>query len=103
MRILHGEFGPKVNIGRHPIQPFGTLKGGLINFHLNSAPATVGTFLSSVDSLRRNDVSGVFHPGGGPQGHLGPLEFRLDIGDEMHFNHGTHHNLSVAFGPTFRF
>lgn len=103
MRVLHGEFGPKVNIGHHAIQPFVTLKGGFINFRLNNEPATVGTFLSSVDNLRRNNVSGVFYPGGGLQGHLGPLGLRLDIGDEMYFNHGTHHNLSVAFGPTFRF
>jgi hypothetical protein len=103
LRVLHGEFGPKINIGRHAIQPFVTVKGGFINFRLNNAPATVGTFFSSVDNLRRNDVSGVFYPGGGLQGHLGPVGLRLDVGDEMYFNHGTHHNLSVAFGPTFQF
>jgi len=27
LRVLHGEFGPRVNIGHHAIQPFVTLKG----------------------------------------------------------------------------
>jgi hypothetical protein len=103
LRVLHGEFGPKINIGHHAIQPFITLKGGFINFQLSDAPATVGTFFSSVDGLRRNSVNGVLYPGGGLQGHLGPIGLRLDVGDEMYFNHGTHHNLSIAFGPTFQF
>ena len=103
MRVLHGEFGPKVNIGRHAIQPFVTLKGGFINLRLNNAPATVGTFFSSVNGLRTDNVNGVLYPGGGLQGHLGPIGLRLDVGDEIYFNHGTHNNLRVAFGPTFRF
>src|ERR1700736_6576212 len=81
MRVLHGEFGPKVNIGHHAIQPFVTLKGGFVDF-------------------RANNVNGVLYPGGGLQGHLGPIGLRLDVGDEIYFNHGTHNNLRVAFGPT---
>jgi Outer membrane protein beta-barrel domain len=103
LRILHGEFGPRVNIGHHDVQPFVTLKGGFINFRLDNAPATVGTFFSSVNGLRADNVNGVLYPGGGLQGHLGPIGLRLDIGDEIYFNHGTHHNLRVAFGPTFQF
>jgi hypothetical protein len=103
LRILHGEFGPRINLGRHAIQPFVTMQGGFINFRFDNAPATFGTFLSSVNGLRANDVSGVLYPGGGLQGHLGPLGLRLDIGDEIYFNHGAHHNLSVAFGPVFQF
>jgi hypothetical protein len=103
MRVIHGEFGPRVNIGHHAIQPFVTLKGGFIDFRLNNAPATAGTFFSSVNGLRTNNVNGVFYPGGGLQGHLGPIGLRLDVGDEIYFNHGTHNNLRVAFGPTFRF
>src|SRR5215472_15976667 len=103
LRVLHGEFGPRLNLGRHAIQPFITLKGGFVNFRFNNAPATVGTFLSSVNGLRADSVNAVFYPGGGLQGHLGPLGLRLDVGDEMYFNHGTHNNLRIAFGPTFRF
>jgi hypothetical protein len=103
LRIIHGEFGPRVNIGHHAIQPFVTLKGGFIDFRLDNAPATLGTFFSSVNGLRANNVNGVLYPGGGLQGHLGPIGLRLDVGDEMYFNHGTHNNLRVAFGPVFRF
>jgi hypothetical protein len=103
LRVLHGEFGPKVNIGHHAIQPFVTLKGGFVNFRFDNAPATLGTFFSSVDGLRRNDVSGVLYPGGGLQAHLGPIGLRLDVGDEIYFNHGAHNNLRIAFGPVFRF
>ena len=104
MRTLHGEFGPKVNLGEHwHVHPFVTLKGGFVNFRLNSEPATIGTFFSSVDNLRRKNVNGVLYPGGGLEGHVGPLGIRLDIGDEMYFNSGTHNNLRVAFGPYIRF
>jgi hypothetical protein len=103
LRVLHGEFGPRVNIGHHAIQPFVILKGGIIDFRLDDAPATLGTFFSSVNGLRANNVNGVLYPGGGFEGHLGPVGLRLDIGDEMYFNHGTHNNLRIAFGPVFRF
>jgi hypothetical protein len=103
LRILHGEFGPKINIGHHAIQPFVTLKGGFVDFRIESAPATLGTFFSSVNGLRADNVNGVLYPGGGLQGHLGPIGLRLDVGDEIYFNHGTHNNLRVAFGPVFRF
>jgi Outer membrane protein beta-barrel domain len=103
LRTLHGEFGPKVNIGHHAIQPFVFVKGGFINFRIDGAPATVGTFISSVSGLRASDVSPVLYPGGGLQAHLGPIGLRLDVGDELYFNNGAHHNLRVAFGPVFRF
>jgi hypothetical protein len=104
MRTLHGEFGPKVNLGEHwHVHPFVTLKGGFVDFRLNNAPATIGTFFSSVDNLRRKNVDGVLYPGGGLEGHLGPVGIRFDIGDEMYFNSGTHNNLRIAFGPYIRF
>jgi len=104
LRVLHGEFGPKVNLGEHfHVHPFLTLKGGFVNFRLSNAPATIGTFFSTVDSLRTNNVSAVLYPGGGIEGHLGPVGLRMDIGDEMYFNKGTHNNLSISLGPYIRF
>ena len=104
MRILHGEFGPKVNLGEHyHVHPFVTLKGGFVDFRINNAPATIGTFISSVQNLRRSNVDGVFYPGGGVEGHLGPVGLRVDIGDEIYFNGGTHNNLRISFGPYIRF
>ena len=39
----------------------------------------------------------------GLEGHLGPVGLRLDVGDEIYFASGTHHNLRLAFGPYIRF
>lgn len=103
LRVLHGLFGPKLDLGHSNFHPFITAKGGFINFRLDSRPATLDTFFSSVDNLRAKDVSAVFYPGGGLEGHLGPVGLRLDVGDEMYFSGGTHHNLRVAFGPYIRF
>jgi hypothetical protein len=103
LRVLHGEFGPKLDLGHGRIRPFVTVKGGGIHFGLSNAPATLGTFFSSVNNLRTTNVSAVLYPGGGLQGQLGPLGLRLDIGDEIYFNNGAHHNLSMGFGPYLRF
>ena len=103
LRLLHGLFGPKVDLGFSNFHPFVTLKAGFLNTRFDARPATVGTFLSSVDNLRSKDVSGILYPGGGLEGRIGPLGLRLDIGDEMYFNNGTHHNLRVAFGPFIHF
>jgi hypothetical protein len=104
MRVLHGEFGPKVNLGEHHhIHPFVFAKGGFIDFRINNAPATLGTFFSSIRTLRSNNVSGVFYPGGGLEGRLGPIGLRLDIGDEIYVNNGSNNNFRLTFGPFLRF
>ena len=103
LRLLHGLFGPKFEVGPSALHPFVVLKGGFINTRFDSRPATLGNFFSSVDSLRTNNVSAVFYPGAGLEGHVGFLGLRLEAGDEMYFNGGTHHNLRVSFGPFIRF
>lgn len=103
-RLLHGLFGPKINLGgRHGITPFITLKGGFIDFMFDQRPATVSTFVSTVGNLRTSNFNGVLSPGGGFEGRLGPLGLRFDIADEMYFNRGTHNNLRLAFGPFIHF
>jgi hypothetical protein len=102
-RVIHGLIGPRVNLGHHRIQPFLTVKGGIMNFQLSNAPVTVGGFTSSVANLRDNNVIGTLYPGGGIEGHLGPVGLRLDAGDEIYFQNGAHHNLRIAFGPYIRF
>ncbi len=102
LRLLHGLFGPTIHT-RGAIQAFVTLKGGFINFRLDPRPATFETSTSSAENLRANDVSGVLYPGAGLEGHIGPIGLRLDVGDEMYFDNGTHHNVRVAFGPIIRF
>jgi hypothetical protein len=103
LRILHGMFGPKIQTGHGAVRAFITVKGGFMDFRFDPRPATFDTFTSSVTSLRAQNVNGVLYPGGGLEAHLGPVGLRLDVGDEIYFNNGTHHNLRVAFGPMIRF
>jgi hypothetical protein len=103
LRLLHGLFGPKLSLGHSNFHLFLAVKGGFLNTRFDSRPANLDTFFSSVDNLRAKDVMGVFYPGGGVEGRVGPIGLRLDVGDEMYFNSGTHHNLRVALGPYIRF
>jgi hypothetical protein len=103
LRVLHGLFGPKVELGHGAIRPFVTVKGGFINFSLDSRNPSFTGFTSSVQNLRADNVNGVLYPGGGVEAHAGPLGLRLDVGDEIYFNHGSHNNLRVALGPFIRF
>ena len=103
LRILHGLFGPKLQTGGEAVRAFLTVKGGFINFRLDNRPATFGTFTSSVDNLRTDNVNGVVYPGGGVEFYLGPIGIRGEAGDEIYFNHGAHNNLRVAIGPNIRF
>ena len=103
VRLLHGMIGPKVSLGHSNFHLFVTAKGGFLETLFDTRPANLDTFFSSVDNLRAKNVNAVFYPGGGVEGRLGPIGLRLDVGDEMYFNHGAHNNLRVAFGPYIRF
>lgn len=102
-RKLDGLFGPKFETNRGPVRLFLTVKGGGTSFHFDPRPATFATFTSTVDNLRASNVNGVVYPGGGIEAFLGPFGLRLDVGDEIYFASGAHHNLRVTFGPTIRF
>ena len=103
LRILHGMIGPKLQIGGGPLRAFLTVKGGGIDFMFSSAPVTFATFTSSVASLRASSVNGVLYPGGGLEAYLGPIGLRVDVGDEIYFQNGAHHNLRITVGPHIRF
>ncbi len=103
LKVLHGLFGPKIVAGHGAIRPFLMVKGGFVNFRLDPRPASFAGFVSSVDNLRANNVSGTLYPGAGLEGRIGPVGLRLEAGDEIYFAGGTHHNPRVAFGPFIRF
>jgi len=103
LKVLHGLGGFKLIGTRHAIRPFLLIKGGFVNFQLNPKPASFGTFATSVQNLRRNNVTGVFYPGAGVEGHLGPIGLRLEAGDEIYYAGPPHHNARVSFGPFLRF
>ena len=102
-QTLHGLFGPKLELGHSMFRPFLEVKGGFVNYFFDARNATVDTFVSSIGNLRAQNMNAALMPGGGLEGRLGPVGLRLDVGDEMYFNHGTHHNLKVMFGPFVRF
>ena len=103
LRILHGMIGPKLQTGGGAFRAFLTLKGGGANFMFSDAPVTFATFTSSVAGLRSNNVVGVLYPGGGIEAYLGPFGLRFDVGDEIYFQSGAHHNLRLTVGPSIRF
>jgi hypothetical protein len=103
LRLLHGEFGPKLQTNRGPLRLFITAKGGAMAFRFDPRPVTFGTFTSSVEDLRADTAMATFYPGGGVEAYLGPVGLRLDVGDTMYFANGVHHNLTVQFGPSIRF
>ncbi len=102
-RILHGMIGPKFQTSGEAWKVFVTVKGGFINFRFDDRPATVGNFISSVESLRTDNVRGVLYPGGGIEVNAKFIGFRFDIGDEIYWRNGAQHNLRMAFGPHIRF
>jgi hypothetical protein len=103
VRTLQGLFGPKLELGHGRVRPFVELKGGFVNYMFNSAPAGLSTFSTQIQNLRAQNMNAALMPGGGIEGTLGPVGLRLDAGDEMYFNNGTHHNLTIKFGPFIRF
>jgi len=103
LKVLHGLFGPKIVAGHGAIRPFLMVKGGFVNFRLDPRPAGFAGFVSSVDNLRANNVSGTLYPGAGLEGRIGPVGLRLEAGDEIYFAGRAHHNPRVAFGPFIRF
>jgi len=103
VRVLHGAFGPKIDLGHSAFHPFLFVKGGFVNYMLDSRSASFDTFTSSVQHLRADNVNAELLAGGGLEGHIGPLGLRVDVGDEMVLNNGARHNLAVTFGPYLRF
>lgn len=80
------------------------LKGGILNFLPDIRTTTlIGTIQGSVPSSGTAFNEAVFYPGGGIGFHAGILGIRIDAGDEIYWDAGTHHNLRITFGPTIRF
>jgi hypothetical protein len=102
LRPLHALFGPKISTGGGPFRFFGTFKAGLINFSTSNQNASSG-FQSAIGDVTTGNTSAAIMPGVGVEGFFGPIGLRADVGDEIYFKNGTHNNLRVTFGPTFRF
>ncbi len=101
LKILDGLFGPKFQAPLGPVQLFGTLKGGFVNFSV-SRGATTSSFTNALSSIPNGNTNGAFYPGGGIELFYHWIGLRAEVGDLMYFDHGTNHNLKFTIGPQFR-
>jgi hypothetical protein len=102
LRPLHALFGPKIETSGGSLRFYGTFKAGLLNFSATNKTGTAG-FTSSLSDVTTGNTSAAIYPGLGVEGFAGPFGLRLEGGDEIYFNNGTHNNLKVTFGPVLRF
>jgi hypothetical protein len=99
--VIHGNGGFKVQTKGGSYFLF--FKGGVMNFRPESQTTSLPSFISGLIDTSGTTTQAVFYPGGGIGFHAGLLGIRVDAGDEMYWDNGTHHNLRITFGPTFRF
>jgi hypothetical protein len=100
--LLRGLAGPKLITGIEHAKVFGTVQGGFIRFGVSNGTITSG-LSNSLTSFADNNTHAALYPGVGTEFYVGPVGFRLDVGDFMYWAEGVHHNLSVGFGPQFKF
>ncbi|PYX85665.1 MAG: hypothetical protein DMG68_17515 [Acidobacteria bacterium] len=102
VRTINALFGPKYNVKVWPIQGFVTIKGGFVNFSSDVLNASQG-FTSALGSVTSGDTRPAFYPAVGLEKFLGPIGLRVELGDDIYFDHGMRQNLRATFGPQFRF
>lgn len=101
--VTQGLFGPMIQPAHGHFRPFATLKVGFTDFRLSTSLLPYSNVVSSVFGLRTSNLNAALYPAGGVEASLGPVGLRLELGDEVYFNHGAHNNLRVTFGPILRF
>lgn len=102
VRLLHGLFGPKFQT-TGPARVFFTVKAGFLSFRFDDDPVTPGTIVGQFADLRAENTRFALYPGVGFDASLGPIGIRFDVGDEIYWQDGAHHNLRIAIGPQIRF
>lgn len=101
--VTQGLFGPKLQPSGGGFRPFVTLKGGFVDFRLSPSLLPYSDVASAVFGLRTSNLNAAIYPAAGVEATLGPVGLRLEAGDEMYFNNGTHNNLRITFGPILKF
>ena len=101
--VTQGLFGPKLQPSGGGFRPFVTLKGGFVDFRLSPSLLPYSDVASAVLGLRTSNLNAAIYPAAGVEATLGPVGLRLEAGDEIYFNNGTHNNLRITFGPILRF
>jgi hypothetical protein len=101
--VTHGLIGPMLEPAHGGLRPFITFKGGFMDFRLSPSLLPQSSLVSTIFGLRTSSLSAAIYPAGGVEATLGPVGLRLEAGDEIYFNNGSHNNLRVTFGPIVRF
>jgi Outer membrane protein beta-barrel domain len=102
LRPLTALFGPKFQTSSGPFRAYVTGKLGFVNFSVSDQNVPSG-FVGALGGVQTGDTRFAMYPGGGVEGFWGPFGLRLEAGDEIYFDNGTHNNLKVTFGPAIRF
>jgi hypothetical protein len=104
IRPITGLFGPKLQFGTSRFRVFLDGKVGFIDFSTSTSGVVSGVmFANAVNGVGGSGTYPAFYPGGGMEAFFGPLGVRVDVGDEIYLNNGTHHDLRVTIGPEIRF
>ncbi len=101
--VTHGLVGPKLQPFGGGFRPFLTLKTGFMDFRLSPSLLPYNNLTSTILGLRTSNLNAAIYPAAGVEAALGPIGLRLEAGDEIYFNQGTHNNLRITFGPILRF
>lgn len=101
-RTLDALFGPKFQTGAGPVRVFAVTKVGLINFSLTNKGVASG-FANAVSNVPDGNTHFAVYPGGGVELFAHWIGVRAELGDEIYWEGGAHHNLRFTFGPQFRF
>lgn len=113
-RILNGFFGPKIQTGIGPVKAFVSIKPGFENFGINNQGAATG-FATQVSNVPSGDTHFALFPSGGLEFFFShAIGVRVEAGDTMYWQSrihdsagrslsgGVNHDLTVRFGPQFR-
>src|ERR1700676_358699 len=101
--VTQGLVGPKIQPSGGGFRPFVTLKGGFVDFRLSATLLPYSDVASAIFGLRTSSLNTAIYPAAGIEASLGPVGLRLEAGDEIFFNNGSHNNLRITFGPILRF
>src|SRR6202165_549648 len=101
--VTQGLFGPKIQPAGGGFRPFVTLKAGFMDFRLSPSLLPYSDVASAIFGLRTSSLHAAIYPAAGIEAALGPIGLRLEAGDEIYFNNGSHNNLRITFGPILRF
>lgn len=100
LRLLHAVAGFKFQT-TGGARVFVMAKGGVLNFGVGG-PVTFGAIGTQIGNINDGVTKGVIYPGGGVEfGHR--LSLRAEVGDEIYFANGAHHNIRVTVGPQINF